>query len=159
MFRRLLALSLLALACAGDPGPTGPQGPQGDDGATGLTGATGPTGHTGHTGPTGATGPRGADGLPGPVGPPGSGSGSTRVVFTAPVVGSTATVSFTAPVGVTTLPAIACYVTRDNSTWMLVAMPLGSTVPACEFTQTGTTYTARIINAASFTFAAWVVVF
>ena len=57
--KRLMALSLLAVASCSlettplGPGPTGPTGPEGLTGATGATGATGSTGVAGPTGPTG----------------------------------------------------------------------------------------------------------
>ena len=128
----VFAALFAAVSCAGDMGPSGPAGPEGPKGDQGTVG---PTGASGPIGPTGATGPQGP---PGPVGPPGA---ANRADLTG-LIGASGGVTGTLPavsVAGGTVPAIACYISSNGTTWLAVAhTPSSSSLAFCGLTGIGT---------------------
>lgn len=124
----LVALSLVA--CEGDAGPLGPAGPEGPQGPAGPQGPQGPAG------PQGPMGPAGPEGPPGPQGPAGA-SNSAAVSGTFDSSGSFTGILPSGAVAGGQLPAIACYVSNNGTTWLAVAQT-NSSGAFCGLTGIGT---------------------
>jgi len=117
----LLFLTVLG-ACEGPMGPAGPQGPAGP---AGPAGPTGPMGPAGPAGPPGPAGPGGALNRADATGVFGSSGGFTGLLPAVATAGGS-------------LPAIACYVSDDGTTWLGVAqVPATSNGTFCGLTGIG----------------------
>lgn len=164
---RLAAAALVALtiACEGPMGPPGPAGPKGDpgqQGPVGPQGPQGPPGQMGQQGPAGPAGPQGAQGLPGPQGPAGAAGTGTRLNYYGVINSSGSAVAllpYEAGSDPSMPPAIACYMSSNGQTWLVVGDAYSSTSSYCGAVFSGGRWSVVLNRGIPGWYAAMVVVY